>query len=310
MVNVRRKFKDFLRMLSKGVLGRLIYAAWEGFVWVEIQLCEIYFRLKGSARPTKAQQELMGKHVTFVYKSFQRQHMARRLYRNIQKYYPGVRVIIADDSRKPLQLSGPGLQIVQLPFNVGLSAGLNRALELVETPFVIRMDDDELLSPTTNFHGQLEFLLNHPEVDLVGVLPMNLPYRKGWKKKGIELYQFFNMQDAEKPLKIPHKTWIDQTHIVLGKVPNIFLARCDAYRKIGYDDHIRMIDHHEFFFRAAGNLVSVLACEGFVFHNHYPFDHAYQAYRSDIQGDRDYIAQKYGVRRNSSEKTPSDGEQP
>ena len=242
----------------------------------------------------------MRENVTFIYKSFQRQNLAKRLYRNIQKYYPGVRVIIADDSSKPLQLSGPGLQIIQLPFNVGLSAGLNRALELVETPFVIRMDDDELLSPTTNFHGQLEFLLNHPEVDLVGVLPMNLPYKRGWKEKGLALYQLFNMQDAEKPLKIPHRTWIDQNHVVLGKVPNIFLARCDAYRKVGYDDHIRMIDHHEFFFRAAGNLVSVLSCEGCVFHNHYPFDHAYQAYRADIRGDRAYIARKYGLQEKSS----------
>ena len=305
MVSMMQKIKNFLRRLSKGPLGPLMCAVWDGFVWIEIQVCNLYFRLKGVPRPTGEQQEFMRKNVTFVYKSFERQHLARRLYRNIQKYYPGVRVIIADDSRKPLQLSGPGLQIVQLPFNVGLSAGLNRALALVETPFVIRMDDDELLSPCTNFHLQLEFLLSHPEVDLVGVLPMTLPYSKGWKNKGIERYRLVDMSHAEKPLKIPHNTRIDQDHIVLGKVPNIFIARTDEYRKIGYDDHIRMIDHQEFFFRAAGNLVSVLACNCFIFHNHCPFHYAYQVYRADCMGDRRYIAMKYAILHHSPKNNTS-----
>lgn len=303
-----QKLKKFLRRLSKGPLGPVMCVVWDIFVWVEIQFLNVYYFLNGAARPTQAQQAFMREQVTFVYKSFQRQYLAKRLYRNIQKYYPGVRVIIADDSRQPLRLSGPGLQIVQLPFNVGLSAGLNRALSRVETPFVIRMDDDELLSPCTNFHLQLEFLMAHPEVDLVGVLPMSLPYERGWKRKQIENYLPFNMAGALKPLKIPHMTQIGQSHIVLGKIPNIFLARTDAYRKIGYDDHIRMIDHHEFFFRAAGNLVAVLDHSSFIYHNHCPFHYAYQEYRADCDGDRRYIAMKHAVYRRAPKQAASDKE--
>lgn len=303
-----QKIKTLLRRLSKGPLGALMCAAWDAFVWMEMQLCRLYCFLNGASGPTEAQQALMRENVTFVYKSFERQHLAKRLYRNIQKYYPGVRVIIADDSRKPLQLTGPGLQIVQLPFNVGLSAGLNRALSLVETPFVIRMDDDELLSPCSNFHLQLEFLLAHPEADLVGVLPLTFPYRRGWQKEEIARYQRFHMADAEKPLKIPHRTWLDEKHIVLGKTPNVFIARTDAYRTLGYDDRIRMIDHQEFFFRAAGNLVSVLACDSFIFHNHCPFNYAYQVYRADCEGDRRYIAMKYAAHHRISAKNASRGE--
>ena len=44
-----------------------------------------------------------------------------------------------------------------------------------------------------------------------------------------------------KPLKIPHKTQIDSSHCVLGKVPNIFIARTEKVREKGYDDNIRMI---------------------------------------------------------------------
>lgn len=301
-----KKIKAFLRWLSRGPFGPLMCAVWDGLVWIQIQLCNLYFRLKGVSGPTEAQQALMRENVTFVYKSFQRQHLAKRLYRSIQKYYPGVRVIIADDSRKPLELTGPGLQIIQLPFNVGLSAGLNQALAAVETPFVIRMDDDELLSPASNFHLQLEFLLAHPEVDLVGVLPLGFPCTRGWKHAQIENYKTFHMAHAEKPLKIPHKTTIDPEHIVLGKVPNIFIARTNAYRAIGYDDHIRMLDHQDFFFRAAGNLVSVLACNCFVYHNHCPYNHAYQVYRSDCDGDRRYITMKYALRQYIRKSTNSE----
>lgn len=61
--------------------------------------------------------------------------MAKRLYKSIQSYYPGARVIIADDSSKPLELIGENLEIFQLPFNSGWGVGLNRALERVKTLF-------------------------------------------------------------------------------------------------------------------------------------------------------------------------------
>lgn len=99
----------------------------------------------------------MRENVTVIFKSFERQKMAKRLYENLQKYYPGVRVVIADDSRKPLDLQGDSLTIIQLPFNSGLSYGLNQALERVDTPYVMRMDDDELLTVRTRLGKQVEF---------------------------------------------------------------------------------------------------------------------------------------------------------
>lgn len=44
----------------------------------------------------------MRENVTVIFKSFERQKMAKRLYENLQKYYPGVRVVIADDSAENL----------------------------------------------------------------------------------------------------------------------------------------------------------------------------------------------------------------
>ena len=68
----------------------------------------------------------------------------------------------------PLDLQGESLQVLQLPFNSGLSVGLNKALAQVKTPYVMRMDDDELLTVKTCLGMQVQFLKKHPEIDLVG----------------------------------------------------------------------------------------------------------------------------------------------
>lgn len=234
----------------------------------------------------------MADNVTFIFKSFQRHPMAKRLYRNIRRYYPNVQIVIADDSRKPLQLEGHALKIIQLPFNCGLSRGLNAALAQVKTPYVIRLDDDELLTPYSGFHAHLQYLMTHPQVDLIGVSPRNIPLERNWKKSANK-YAKFSMSNAPKPLKIPHMTQLDEDHIVLGKVANIFIARTNALCSVGYDDNIRMIDHHEFFFRAAGNLVSVLERNSYVIHDHNRFDRQYQKYREDTKEDSRYIRQKH-----------------
>ena len=87
-------------------------------------------------------------------------------------------------------------------------------------------------------------------------------------------------------------TKIDERHVVVGKTPNRFIARTEKLQSVGYDDNIRMIDHHEFFYRAAGNIVSVLDTECYVIHYHNWFDRNYKKYRADYQGDLQYIRRK------------------
>ena len=175
---MKLKFREFLKRLSHGSLAP-IFAFVYKFLGVIIYnfLCLKWF-LFGAKKPDQNEIDLVKENVTFVFKSFERQKMAKRLYWNIQSYYPGVKVIIADDSSKPLDLQDDYLEVIQLPFNSGLSYGLNCAIEKVKTPFMVRMDDDELLTPFTNWGGQLKFLMEHPEVDLVAVHLFDIPIMK------------------------------------------------------------------------------------------------------------------------------------
>lgn len=100
------------------------------------------------------------------------------------------------------------------------------------------------------------------------------------------------MKDAPKPLLIPHMTRVDGNHFVMGKVPNVYVARTDKIRRIGWDSNIRMMDHQDFFWRASGNLVTTIALGTAVFHYHNPFDRYYQRFRQDVSGDKEYIIKK------------------
>lgn len=259
---------------------------------IEYWLLEAWWVLRGFRKPSAEDVAYVAENVTIMFKSFERQKQARALVKSIWKYYPGVRIVIADDSATPLTVpdypQGSNLKILQMPFNSGLSKGLNLALAEIETPFMVRLDDDVLFTRRTDLAGELRILMAHPEVDLVG-----MPWIDACKaistKRDIKVYMRIDMREAPLPLKIPHGTKIDKQHVVLGKVSNAYLARTESIRMTGWDNNIRMIDHHDFFYRAAGILVSVLSLNSILFHNHNFFSPHYNRYRSDWKGDAAYL---------------------
>ena len=259
---------------------------------IEYWVLEAWWAARGYRRPTAEDVSFVAENVTIMFKSFERQKQARALVKSIWKYYPGVRIVIADDSSKPLEIPGEAgdelITIIQMPFNSGLSKGLNLALAEIQTPFLVRLDDDVLFTRRTDLAGELHFLMEHPEVDLVG-MPWIDACKSVSTKRDIKVYWRIDMREAPLRLKIPHGTKLDEDHVVLGKTSNAFLARTDSIKKVGWDNHIRMIDHHDFFFRAAGVLVSVLSLSSVLYHNHNYFSPEYNRYRSDWKSDAVYI---------------------
>lgn len=284
----RNQFKQLNNKIISSPFTVVFFCVWKAVSFFKYR----YYMLKWHKIPLVDEQNIedFRANVTFVFKSFERQKQAKKLYYNIQKYYPGIKVVIADDSSKPLSINDDFVEIVQLPFNSGISVGLNKALERVKTPYVIRLDDDELLTPFVKFEKHYDFLKRHDEVDLVGVLNIT-PVENNLKRMAMMYYQY-TMANAPKKLKIPHLTKIDD-YVVVAKPANNFIVRTDKLREVGYDDNIRMIDHHEFFYRAAGVITSVLAPDCFLYHDHNPYDMHYRKYRNDVRGDSEYIFKKH-----------------
>lgn len=291
---MKQRIRTLIAKITASPVGRVFKWLFDLFLILEYKVLCLYWYLIGKRLPSEEERKLVRENVTFIYKSFERQYMAKKLFHSIQQYYPGAKVVIADDSKIPLTIDDPHVEIIHLPFNSGLSYGISCALDRVQTPFVVRLDDDELFTPYSQFGRHLEFLLQHEEVDLASILYFRAPIWAGCKSEAKKYYrQTFG---KSRPLKIPHMTRIDDRHVVVAKPPNCFIARTSKMREVGYDNNIRMIDHNEFFYRAAGVMVSVVDESSFIFHYHNPFDAHYKQFRSDTRGDAIYIRKKHSKR--------------
>ena len=130
--------------------------------------------------------------------------------------------------------------------------------------------------------------MHHPELDLIG-FGHTTAIRLHSPEFNFREYYNCPMADAPRELKIPHMTEIDENHVVLGKVANIYLARTVKLREVGFDPNIRILDHHDFFRRAAGIITSAVAKDTVVFHRHNPYEKKYNMFRSDDAADLKYI---------------------
>ena len=141
-----------------------------------------------------------------------------------------------------------------------------------------------LFVPKTHFPELLRLLQEHKEIDIAAVT-----CQKPCKKSAARYMKI----DMGKPLLIPVGTKVGKNCLVSAKVPNCFVARTESIRKVGYDPNIRLMDHQEFFFRAAGKIVSVIDPTSYILHCHNPFDWKFRKYRRDTKGDAIYIWKKH-----------------
>lgn len=73
-----------------------------------------------------------------------------------------------DESREIIRaFRDPRVDLVELPEDIGQTAALNRGLEMVDTPWVARMDADDYSAPT-RFEKQLRALESDPALVCVG----------------------------------------------------------------------------------------------------------------------------------------------
>ncbi len=84
--------------------------------------------------------------VTFIIKTHDRPQCLRKLLDSLRLYYPTTHVLVADDGELSLRTrQHASSHIVELPYDVGLSAARNAMLERVKTPYFVTLDDDFVL---------------------------------------------------------------------------------------------------------------------------------------------------------------------
>lgn len=189
----------------------------------------------------------LDRRVTIAIKTFERPQCLTRLVRSIRtRYDVSGRIIVADDSRKPVVLQD--VEYHCLPFDSGVSAGRNFLLSRAPTPYFLLLDDDHVFLASTTLE-RLVHVLDTTDIDIVGMACTDRPHNAGLLslRKGV-LTHSAGSHGMEAGCR------------VCDMVPNTFLARTQAVRALGgWDAGLKLGEHLEFFLRAKGKL-KVASC--------------------------------------------------
>ena len=253
--------------------------------------------------PGRSQRRRLSRVVTVIMKTFQRPRTAARAVEHLRRYYPEIRLLVADDSREALAFHHPGAEVVRLPFDSGISRGRNALLERVETEYFLLMDDDNWFSRQT----RLERMLGILERERFDILACHVYLRRYtdrmFPKRRLNGF-FMNLRLEDGALRMldePHQK--TRAWRVCDLVENFFLARTQRVREMGgWDDRLKVAEHMDFFMRAqrAGLKVGYTPRAG-VDHVHLHRERAskdyapFRGYRQD-EFRRIWIAQ-HGIRR-------------
>ena len=110
--------------------------------------------------------------VTAIVKTFERPRLLRRLVESLRRHFAELTVIVVDDSRQPTHLAG--VRTIELPFDSGVSAGRQAALEAVRTDLTWVLDDDSSFTAGRGWPGAGRARAVS-ELDLVGGPVIDLP---------------------------------------------------------------------------------------------------------------------------------------
>ena len=269
--------------IARGRLRPLARPLYNAVVWGELAAYALRDRRHISLDQAGIEQ------VTAIVKTFERPREVKRLVSSIQRTYPALKLIIADDSREPQEI--PGAQLISLPFNSGVSAGRRIALEAVQTPYLLLLDDDFVFYRQTRLASALSLMAANPKIDIMGGMVIDLPENRAHEYRDETFYP--TARHATLP---PGSTIAGLA--VYDKVANFFIGRTERIRLVNWRDELRAIDHRDFFTRAKGVLTTVYNPAMRVLHAKNRFDRDRPERVLNYQHDYDLLRwEYYGIER-------------
>lgn len=194
---------------------------------------------------------LITRKITAIIKTHDRPRCLDRLLTSLRQHYPFLKVLVGDDGQRPARVSGENLEYHRFPFDIGLSAGRNRLLKQVETPYFLLLDDDYIFTSETRIERLAELLDKNPEVDIMAGQVLDLPERRPMKYHGR-----FDLENKTLRYQLGHIRETEDFRIY-DVVPNFFLGRARrVWDAGGWDPDLKLSEHADFFLRMRGELTT------------------------------------------------------
>lgn len=195
---------------------------------------------------------------TAVIKTFERPQCLHRLLQSLKRYYPGLRVVVVDDSRIPSP-DIKGVKVLRLPYDTGLSAGRNAGVDAVDTEFCVMLDDDFIVGPCTGLQVLVSHLRRDPAIDIVGGAVDNA---------GRGIWRFYGGLETTTHGHVVNRLMGPVQGLVrCDIIPNFFAARTQALRRVRWDPELKLSEHVDFFARAKGVLGVAYCPEAVITHD-------------------------------------------
>jgi GT2 family glycosyltransferase len=237
--------------------------------------------------------------VTVLVKTFERPECLRRLISSIRRYYPGIAVLVVDDSAEPLEPAPAGVtRYWHFPFNsLGLSAGRNFGVRQVETEYLLICDDDMVFGRRTDLSKMLR-ALETTRFDIVSCLWMD---HDPWKsiRRGYRRYE--GTIEVHDGVLIHHHGAVRGTVDglpVFDIVHNFFVASRARLEENAWDERLKIGEEHtDFFLRAKERGWLCTRLPDVVVYHRPAQPPAYEAYRVDTKRYVDLLQELHGFDR-------------
>ncbi|KAI4556276.1 hypothetical protein MJG53_015228 [Ovis ammon polii x Ovis aries] len=187
--------------------------------------------------------------VSIATKTFLRPHKLKTMLQSIRVYYPDLTVIVADDSKEPLEINDSYVEYYTMPYGKGWFAGRNLAISQVTTKYVLWVDDDFLFNDKTKIEVLVD-VLEKTELDVVGGSVLG------------NVFQFKLFLEHSKNGDCLHRRTgsfgpLDgfPNCVVTSGVVNFFLAHTERLQRVGFDPRLHRVAHSEFFIDGLGSLL-------------------------------------------------------
>ena len=169
---------------------------------------------------------------TILIKAFERPEALDRCLLSVRAKCPGASVIIADDSKKPLEPDLlPNERVLRLPFDSGLSAGRNALMGQCKTKYFLLLDDDSIIK---SFHPDIFKQLGDDVHVVAGVMDGIEDWKGSFRMHHGRLVHLYNKRN-------------DRGHYDF--VPNFFVGETSRFKKLLWDTDLKVCEHSEFFYR-------------------------------------------------------------
>lgn len=230
----------------------------------------------------------LGKMTTIMVKTMGRMDKVFNLVSSCSNMYPEIKFIVSDDAANLTQTTGDKKKFyyLALPYDVGLSAGRNRMLELIETEYFVTLDDDF----TCDANSKIDVLLHALETEGSGGTVYDIAAAKNPADEGRFGLDFCgHMSVRSQVLHLePGKYESHQDCHRVDFVPNIFLGRTASFKNvIQWDETLKLGEHEDFFLRAKAKGIKTLTCPSISF-QHNQVEHWLKKTAYDVLRNRVY----------------------